>query len=142
MADLQELAKGDPRIRFLGAQSRLRVLASLAEADVFALPSRADVFGLALVEAMGSGLAPITSAPPGAVRDLCVHGHNALVVPTHEPEAWAESIARVVADSDLRGALGANAQRTISQRWTVDHSVEAMLAGLRLGVLTAGGSRT
>ena len=111
MQDLQELAKGDRRVRFLGPQPQPSVLASYAEADVFAFPSRADVFGLALVEAMGSGLAPITSALPGAVADLCVHEHNALVVPTYEPEAWANSLARVVEDTDLRHVLGVNARR-------------------------------
>ena len=140
MPDLQELAKDDRRVRFLGPQPHARVLTSYAEADVFVFPSRADVFGLALVEAMGSGLAPITSTPPGAVADLCAHEHNALVVPTHEPEAWADSLARVVGDTDLRQVLGANARRTVSQRWTLDHATEAMLAGLRLGVLSAGNS--
>jgi glycosyltransferase involved in cell wall biosynthesis len=142
MSDLQKLAREDQRVRFTGPLPRARVLASYAEADVFAFPSRADVFGLALVEAMSSGLATITTHEPGAVADLCLHEHNSIIVGNHEPQDWADSLARIVEDKDLQRFLGENARRTILARWTLEHAVDAMLAGLRLGVLaTNTGSR-
>jgi glycosyltransferase involved in cell wall biosynthesis len=132
-------AAGDSRIRFLGALPPAEVRRALAIADVFVFPSRYDVFGLVLVEAMGAGLAPLVSPLPGAVEDLCVSGHNCIVVDEQTPAAWADCLARVVEDRGFRQALGAAAARTVRCRWTVKHAADAMLAGLRLGVLARGG---
>jgi hypothetical protein len=44
----------------------------------------------------------------------------------------------VVLDADLRARLAAEGARTIERRWTVEHSADALIAGLRLGVLTRG----
>lgn len=132
-AAVEERARGDARIRFLGAMPQARVRECYAGSDVYLFPSQIDIFGLALVEAMGSGLAPITSTRPGAASDLAVHEHNCLALGAHEPRAWAAAIERLVVDHDLRVELGAAAADTIRRRWTIDHACEAMFAGLRLG---------
>jgi glycosyltransferase involved in cell wall biosynthesis len=139
--DLVQTASRDERIRFLGALSPADVQLEYARADVFVFPSRADIFGLALVEAMAAGLATITASNPGAVGDLPVDGHNAVIVDGHDPAVWAESIRRVVEDDQLQGALGDAAARTVGRRWTMAHAADAMLAGLRLGSELQRGSR-
>jgi glycosyltransferase involved in cell wall biosynthesis len=135
---LQERARSDDRISFLGALPQDEVRRWYAQSDVFLFPSSAaaDPFGLALVEAMGSGLVPIASSTPGAIADVGVDGLNCVVVRDREPQAWAAAIERVVLDADLRLSLGENAARTIRSRWTVDHACDAMVAGLRLGALS------
>jgi hypothetical protein len=135
---IKEHAQGDRRIRFLGAMPQPRVQERYAESDVYLFPSQIDIFGLALVEAMGSGLAPVTSTRPGAASDLAVHERNCLAVSQHDRATWAAAIERVVIDHDLRIALGAAAKRTIERRWTIEHACEGMLAGLRLGLLASG----
>jgi glycosyltransferase involved in cell wall biosynthesis len=130
-------ARGDQRIRFLGAVESDRVLACYHEADAFLFPSRSDVFGLVLVEALGSGLATITAAAPASVADLAVHEGNCLVVDGDDPKRWAEAISRLVQDAPLRRRLAASGRRTIQGRWTIEHSVEAQLAGFRLALLSA-----
>ena len=105
-------------------------------AHAFLFPSREDVFGLALVEAMAAGLACATSRAPGAVADLCADDENALVVHSHDPRAWAHTIERLVSDDGLCRRLGSRGAKTIDARWTLDHAVDAMAAGLRLGLLT------
>lgn len=130
-------ARGDPRIRFVGPLPSDRVLDAYRRSDVFLFPSREDVFGLVLAEAMGSGLATIVSNAPGAVADLAVPQKNCLVVESHDPHDWANALSIVVADHELRLALGGAAARTIQNRWTMDHSADALIAGLRLGVLRA-----
>jgi hypothetical protein len=136
LSKLARSATKDDRIRLLGSLPPASVRAQYTNADVFAFPSRADVFGLALVEAMGFGLATVTSRSPGAVADLCVHGHNCLLAASHEPEVWAQRLAQLADDHDFRRALGLRAQQTVTRRWTLDHASDAMLAGLRLGILT------
>jgi glycosyltransferase involved in cell wall biosynthesis len=129
---LQQRARGDQRIRFLGALPREQTLAEYDRADVFAFPTRQEVYGLTMVEAMGAALATIVSDAAGALGDLAVDGTNCLVVPTYEPEAWAKALRRVVLDEDLRRALGERAAQTIARRWTLDHSADAVVAGFRL----------
>jgi glycosyltransferase involved in cell wall biosynthesis len=137
---LESRARRDNRVRFVGALSQSEVTKQYAESDVFLFPStaEADVFGLALVEAMGSGLAPVISIGPGAAADLGVHGSNCLLVRERTPAAWADALQKVVSDNDLRRHLAHNALRTIRGRWTINHACDGMIAGLRLGLLATG----
>jgi glycosyltransferase involved in cell wall biosynthesis len=135
LRELKVRAGGDPRVRFLGALSPEDVAQAYADADIFLFPSRYDVFGLVLVEAMSAGLASIVSTAAGAVDDLCVPDANSLVVGSADPARWAEALSKLVEDSELRVTLGFGAQRTIRNRWTLEHAADAMLAGFRLGIL-------
>jgi glycosyltransferase involved in cell wall biosynthesis len=138
---LEKRGSGDERIQFVGALPQPEVRRQYSETDVFLFPSNAeaDVFGLALVEAMGSGLATLVSSSPGSAADLAVDGWNCLLVRHRAPAAWAEALQSVVSDHDLRLRLGENALRTIRSRWTIAHSCDAMIAGFRLGLLIKGG---
>jgi glycosyltransferase involved in cell wall biosynthesis len=131
LPDLRRRANHDTRIRFRGAAKPSDVRRMLVEADVFLFPSRYDVFGLAVVEAMGAGLATVVSPLPGVVDDVCVSEHNCLVV-DGDAAAWTKAIARLLADGDLRVRLGQAATATIGARWTLGHAASAMLAGFRL----------
>jgi len=134
--ELEKLIRdADPRVRFLGARPFDEVLEAHSRADVFLFPSRYDVFGLVLVEAMGAGAAVVVSRAVGAVADLAVDSVNAVVMEDHNPQSWADAIARLARDHELRSTLGENAQATIGDRWTMEHAVDSMLAGLRLPLL-------
>jgi glycosyltransferase involved in cell wall biosynthesis len=134
---LEREAAGDARIRFTGSLPPPAVRDLLDASDVFLFPSREDVFGLVLVEAMSRGLAIGVSSAVGAVPDVAVPGRNCLVVDGHDPPVWAEAIAGLAGDPELRVELGNAAVRTIARRWTMDHAVEGSLAGLRLGARLA-----
>jgi hypothetical protein len=135
-ATLKSRTAGDRRIEFLGARSPEQTRLELKGADAFLFPTRSDVFGLALVEAMGAGLCALVSRAAGSVDDLCVHRRNCLLVADHDPQHWADALAELVSSQVLRTSLAASARRTILRRWTVAHAADAMVAGLRLGVLT------
>lgn len=137
LTSLKRRAEGVEQIRFLGAIPSDRVLECYREADIFLFPSRSDVFGLTLVEALGGGLATITAAAPGAVPDLAVDGHNCLIVEEHDPELWARAIRTLADDVVLRRTLAERGRQTVIRRWTMEHSVDAWLAGVRLGLLQA-----
>jgi hypothetical protein len=133
---LERRAAADTRVRLLGPLHAADVARELRDADALVFPTRADVFGLVLVEAMGAGVAPIVSRAAGAVDDLGVDGHNAIVVDGHEPATWAKAINQLASNPALAKELGVRARRTVESRWTIDHAVDAMTAGLRLGALT------
>jgi glycosyltransferase involved in cell wall biosynthesis len=133
---LEDRARTDPRIEFAGALSQAEVRERYSRSDVFLFPStaEADVFGLALVEAMGSGLAPLVSSGPGVAADLAVDRWNCRLIGERTPEAWAQALREVVFDRALRLELARNAELTIRSRWTMDHACDAMVAGLRLAL--------
>ncbi|MCV4607361.1 glycosyltransferase, partial [Escherichia coli] len=79
----------------------------------------------------------VVSPAAGAVADLAVDGHNAIVPAGLEPGAWSAAIRRMAQDEAARAQLGAAARRTIRRRWTISHAVESMVAGLRAGALQA-----
>jgi glycosyltransferase involved in cell wall biosynthesis len=135
LSELRSRAGDDPRIRLVGPCEPDETRLVLSTANVFLFPTRSDIFGLALVEAMGAGLCTLVSPSAGAVEDLCVHRRNSLVLPSHDPKRWADAIAEVVSDQGLRQTLGERARTTVSNRWTIDHAADAMIAGLRLAAL-------
>jgi glycosyltransferase involved in cell wall biosynthesis len=125
----------DDRIHFLGPLPHEDVLAAFRRSDVFLFPSRVDPFGLALVEAMASELAVITSPAAGASADLTVHGTNSLLAEPGVPGAWADGLLTLSRNEDLRRSISLRARQTIDRRWTISHAVEATTAGFRLGAL-------
>ena len=131
--ELSEQARGDARIRFAGALSGGDLAAAFQRADAFVFPSAQDVFGLVLVEAMAAGLPSVVSRVPGAVADLCVDAKNSLVVDSHDVQQWLHAIERLVQERTSAQTLGTAARRTVAQRWTINHSVNAFVSGLRLG---------
>ena len=136
LGPLAQAAESDVRIRFLGALPPAEVRSRLQRANVFLFPTRSDVFGLALVEAMGAGLAALVSSSAGAVDDLAVDGHNAVVVADHDPVSWARAVSQLIDSPTRVERLGASARQVIENRWSMEHAVDAMIAGLRLGVLS------
>jgi hypothetical protein len=67
-----------------------------------------------------------------------VSERNCLVVEGGIDE-WAAAISRLVRESDFRIRIGHSAAETISERWTIDHAADAMIAGLRLGAFAMEG---
>ena len=115
LSALRGRAEGDRRIRFLGPLPPAAVRDVYGAADVFAFPSRSDVFGLALVEAMGSGLAVATTRAPGAVADLCVDGHNAMVLSGHRAGGMGNSPHSSRRGRRRRGSLSARGRSSQSR---------------------------
>lgn len=137
LEELRSRAAGDGRIAFAGPLPHAEVQRRFLDADAYLTPTRLDRFGLALLEAMGAGVAPVMSTAPGLLADLGVHERNCLTVQDHEPESWARAIERITHDHELRGAMGERARRTVRGRWSLDHAADSMIAGLRLGVARA-----
>lgn len=119
------------RVTFTGAVPSSQIGDYYDRADIFLFPSEIDVFGLVVVEAFGAGLATLVSRDPGAVADLCADGMNSIVVPDQSVGEWGRCLRAVITDEALRGSLGHAARRTIANRWTIEHSAAAFLAGVR-----------
>lgn len=72
--------------------------------------------GLKLLQYMAAGL-PVVANPVGENRRMVVHGRTGLLAST--PQEWAEAIARLAADPQLRREMGAAGRRLVEQRYSV-----------------------
>jgi len=97
-----------PDTIFAGKVSDAELRGLLESAGCLAFPSTTEGFGLPPLEAMYVGC-PAVVAPAGALPEVC--GDAAIYADADDAEAWADAIASVVGDPDLRRrmiALGAS----------------------------------
>ncbi len=83
------------RIRFLGRLSREDMLKELQGANCFVLPSRYEAFGVALIEAMATGLPVIATRSGGP--DRLVSRDSGLLIDRGDPGALAWAMGRMMA---------------------------------------------
>lgn len=84
--------------------------AILASHDLFVFPSLSEGFGLALLEAMASGMPCITTLT--GMYDWLEHGRNCYIVPMNGATALANAITRLSKNVDFRRAIGKKAIST------------------------------
>jgi glycosyltransferase involved in cell wall biosynthesis len=91
-----------------------------AAADVFCFPSffESETFGLVLVEAMQFGL-PVVATRWRGIPGIVDDGVNGFLVPVKDSEALAERLGRLLADFDLRLAMGARGRQKYEERYTL-----------------------
>jgi glycosyltransferase involved in cell wall biosynthesis len=105
------------RVRVLGGGDEAMMARAMAAADLFVLPSLFEGTPLTLIEAMWSGL-PIVTTRTAGMQDVISHEHTGLLVPPADGRALADAIARLADDRQLRRALGSEAHRVASARYT------------------------
>jgi glycosyltransferase involved in cell wall biosynthesis len=98
----------------------------LAAHQIVLFPTLSEGFGVALLEAMACGLAPVSTAASGPsefVRD----GENGVLVPLRDSAALADAIGRLIEDRDLLDRLRHEAHAT-AQAYTWGASAELRLS--------------
>ena len=109
-------------VRLAGPLGQTALLAEYRRATVFCLPCRVAADGdrdgipNVLVEAMACGLPVVTTGVSG-IPELVVDGVNGLLVPSEDPQALAEAIARLHRDPALAERLGRAAQAAVRERF-------------------------
>lgn len=121
------------QIRELGIESSAalmgystRIREEMAQASVFALSSRAEGYPMVILEAMSCGLPVVAFDCPTGPREMIEHGADGLLVPNHDVEGFAASLAALIAAGpEGRREMGRAAllkaqqhsQRNIGARW-------------------------
>jgi len=105
-----------PGIRVHRADPNSEKLRSLFErAHLFVLPTRADCFGIAVIEAMASGL-PVVMCDAGAAHEIVDHGRTGWVIP-HHGQALAEVLEAAARWPKRLPAMGKVAREVAQQRY-------------------------
>jgi glycosyltransferase involved in cell wall biosynthesis len=106
--------------RALGVEARLflpgrvpDVAAWLRRASVYVQPARWEGFGLAVLEAMVSGL-PVVATNVSSLPELVGDGDTGVLVPPDDPAALARGIVRALAEPQLGDAGRARARHEFS----------------------------
>ena len=104
------------RVRFLGWRGDLDTI--YAATDVFVLTSRNEGTPVALIEAMASGVASV-STDVGGVRDVIVSEAVGVRVPFGDAAALAEAVTRFAGSSAVRRDVGRAARESVQARFDV-----------------------
>lgn len=128
LTDRARRLRVDGRVRFVGQQSDVGQW--LRRSRLFVLTSDSEGLALSLMEAMTCGL-PAVVSNVGDLADLVQDGVNGYLVERRSPEAFADRIIELLADSEKRVAFSRAALRAakglrvsaITVRW------DAILAG-------------
>lgn len=94
--------------RFLGPRPPQELVSIYQAADVVAVPSYNESFGLVAVEAQATGT-PVVAARVGGLPLAVADGESGVLVPGHDPAAWAGALEQLLIDDDLRIAMATTA---------------------------------
>lgn len=108
------------RVRFLGSQADVENI--LPAADVFVLPSEYESFGLAVLEAMASGVVPVATKA-GGLPEVVRDGVDGVLVPEAEMAGLGDRIADVLDDPERLARMKAAAREGATVRFHRDDVV-------------------
>lgn len=108
-------------VRFLGTRDDVYQL--LAAADVFVLPSVSEGMPMALLEALGMGVAVVASNLTG-ISDVVEDGRHGLLTPPGKPDSLAHAVIRLLENQALRVNLSQSGMQLVRQEYTVDRMCE------------------
>ena len=103
------------RAVFTGLLQGEDLAAAYASADAFLFPSTTDTLGLAMIEALASGL-PIVAARSDASREVVNEGENGLFYEADSAPALVAAVRRLFSDGGLREALARGARAAAERR--------------------------
>jgi glycosyltransferase involved in cell wall biosynthesis len=124
-------------VRFPG--SRTDVARLLGACDLLVHPSLEDALPTSLMEAMAAGL-PIVAGAVGGVPEMVEEGRTGRLVPPGDVAALTAAVRELLADADLRAAMGREGELLVAECFDLDTQARR-LRDLYLDVLRDRGRR-
>ncbi len=110
-------------VKFHGTLPNQQVLSILRSVDVFLLTSEFEGMPLSLLEAMGCGCIPVVSDIRSGIPEVVRDGENGFVLPIGDISGFADRLAQLQADLNLRRKLSLSSYETVRAG---DFSIEDM----------------
>ena len=104
--------------------------------DLYVTASAKEGLPLALLEAMGAGLAVVATDVPGH-RDVVRDGETGLLVPAGDVKALAAAIATLIDDPDRRRRMGQAGRERVRKEFGIRPMVERTAEIYRAAAATA-----
>jgi spore coat protein SA len=115
-----------PNLFYPGLMESARVPDFLRSMDCFYFPSLRESFGIAVVEAMSTGL-PVIASAVGGLPEVIRSGVNGILVPAHDFEAGAARLRQLRENPEMCRILGRAARATVLERFTTAHTARRLL---------------
>lgn len=112
--DLEREFAGTPT-HFTGLLTGEDLAAAYASADLFVFPSTTETLGMAMIEALASGL-PVVAAQSGAAHEVVSEGENGLLYEPDSDGGLAAAVHRVLEDEALRRTFSQAARVAAEKR--------------------------
>lgn len=91
-----------------------------SNASIFCFTSQYEGFGMALIEAMASGMACVSFNCPCGPTDIIEHGENGYLVEVSDCQKFANYITELMTHEELRKTIGNNASVTANEKYNID----------------------
>jgi glycosyltransferase involved in cell wall biosynthesis len=118
------------RILLVGYYDRPQVMSILKYSDIFVMPSRYEGTPIALLEAAALAR-PILATCAGGIPELVKHEQHGWLVPTHDPEAFAQGFLKLALNLEYARDLGQSAQQRVRERFHPEKQVSETWAAYR-----------
>jgi glycosyltransferase involved in cell wall biosynthesis len=112
--DLEGEFAGTPTV-FTGMLQGDELATAFASADAFVFPSTTETLGIAMIEALASGL-PVLAARAGATDEVVGDGETGLLYDPASDASLVATVEKLVSDDGLRARLGENARVAAERR--------------------------
>lgn len=110
---LEQKAKSNKNVIFLGILSRSLQISTMAQSNIFVHPARyPDACPTSILEAMAIGL-PIVATNLGGIPELVVEGKGGYLVNSGDSVNLAKRILNIVSDENISFRMG-----TFNRRWS------------------------
>ena len=100
------------RVSFLGPVDHDRLPLFYNAADICVVPSYYESFGLVALEAMACGT-PVVASRVGGLTVTVRDGETGYLIPWHYPQPFAERMALLLGDEELRRSFGRTAREAV-----------------------------
>ena len=114
-------------VRFTGQQPRAALRDYYSAANVFASTPWYEPFGITPVEAMACAR-PVIGSEVGGIKSTVSDGLTGFLIPSRDPEALAERLARLHRHPELARTMGEAGRRRACELYTWRHVATQLLA--------------
>jgi D-inositol-3-phosphate glycosyltransferase len=114
-----------PQVRFVGSVNHKALARYLSLAEICVVPSYSESFGLVALEAEACGT-PVVAARVGGLPSVVKDGLTGYTIVGHDPSQYAERMATLLQDEELRRCFSRRG-RLLASQFTWQDTVDRLL---------------